>query len=63
VLATTGANQAAINGVIVAAPKLATVAPYAAQLTALAKIPPEALAYLSANAAAVQKAAAQAAGQ
>jgi MFS family permease len=63
VLGTISANQAAINGVIAAAPKLATVAPYAAQLTALSKVPPQALAYLSAHAAAVQKAAAQTASQ
>jgi hypothetical protein len=71
VLATIGANQAAINDVIAAAPKRATATPYAAQLTALAKVPPQALAHLSANAAAVlsanaaavQKAAAQTAGQ
>jgi MFS family permease len=63
VLSTISANQAAINGVIAAAPKLATVAPYAAQLTALSKVPPQALAYLNAHAAAVQKAAAQTANQ
>jgi MFS family permease len=63
VLSTISANQAAINGVIAVAPKLATVAPYAAQLTALSKVPPQALAYLSAHAAAVQKAAAQTASQ
>ncbi len=44
-------------------PQLATVAPYAAQLTALSKVPAQALAHLSAHAAAVQKAAAQTAGQ
>jgi MFS family permease len=63
VLSTISANQPAINGVIAAAPKLATVAPYAAQLTALSKVPPQVLAYLSAHAAAVQKAAAQTASQ
>ncbi len=63
VLGTISANQSAINGVIAAAPKLATVAPYAAQLTALSKVPPQALAYLNAHAAAVQKAAAQTANQ
>ena len=62
-LATISANSAAISGVIAVAPKLATVAPYAAQLTALSKIPPSVLAYLKAHAAAVQKAAAQAPGQ
>ena len=45
------------------APKLATVAPYAAQLTALSKVPPQVFPYLKAHAAAVQKAAAQAPGQ
>jgi MFS family permease len=63
VLSTISANQAAINGVIATAPKLATVAPYAAQLIALSKVPPQALAYLSAHGAAVQKAAAQTASQ
>jgi MFS family permease len=63
VLTTIDANKAAITGVISVAPELATVAPYAAQLTALSKVPPQALAYLKAHAAAVQKAAAQAPGQ
>jgi hypothetical protein len=63
VLATISANSAAISGVIAVAPKLATVAPYAAQLTALSKVPPWVFAYLKAHAAAVQKAAAQAPGQ
>jgi MFS family permease len=63
VLAAIGANKAAISGVIAVAPKLATVAPYAAQLTALSKVPPQALAYLKAHAGAVQKAAAASAGQ
>jgi formate-dependent nitrite reductase membrane component NrfD len=39
------------------------VAPFAAQLTALSKVPPSVFAYLKAHGAAVQKAAAQAAGQ
>jgi MFS family permease len=43
--------------------QLTTMAPYSAQLTALSKVPPAALAYLKAHAAAVQKAAAQTAGQ
>ena len=63
VLHTISANQAAISSVIAAAPKLATLTPYAAQLTALSKVPPQALAYLKAHSAAVQKAAAQTAGQ
>ncbi len=70
---TIGANQAAINGVIAAGPQLQTIAPYAAdlkviapysaQLTALSKVPPAAIAYLTAHGAAVQKAAAQTASQ
>jgi ACS family D-galactonate transporter-like MFS transporter len=73
VVKTIGANQAAINGVIAAGPQLQTIAPYAAdlkviapysaQLTALSKVPPAAIAYLTAHAAAVQKAAAQTANQ
>jgi MFS family permease len=63
ILATIGANGAAIKGVIAVAPKLAIVAPYAAQLTALSKVPPQVFPYLKAHAAAVQKAAAQAPGQ
>jgi len=63
ILTTISANSAAIQGVIAVAPKLATVAPYAAQLTALAKVPPQVFPYLTAHAAAVQKAAAQAPGQ
>ena len=73
VIKTIGANQAAINGVIAAGPQLQTIAPYAAdlkviapystQLTALSKVPPAAIAYLTAHAAAVQKAAAQTANQ
>ncbi len=63
ILATIGANSAAIRGVIAVGPKLATVAPYAAQLTALAKVPPQVFTYLKAHGAAVQKAAAQAPGQ
>jgi MFS family permease len=63
VLTTISANGAAIQGVIAVAPKLATVAPYAAQLTALSKVPPQVFAYLKAHAAAVQKAAADTAGQ
>ena len=63
ILTTISANGAAIRGVIAVAPKLATVAPYAAQLTALSKVPPQVFPYLKAHAAGVQKAAAQEAGQ
>jgi MFS transporter, ACS family, D-galactonate transporter len=73
VIKTIAANQGAINSVIAAAPQLQTIAPYAAdlkviapygpQLTALSKVPPKAIAYLTAHGAKVQKAAAQTAGQ
>jgi MFS family permease len=43
--------------------ELATMAPYSAQLTALSKVPPEVFPYLQAHGAAVQKAAADTAGQ
>ena len=39
VLGTIQANQAAINGVIAVGPQLQALAPYAAQLTALSKVP------------------------
>jgi len=51
VLGTIDANQAAISGVIAAAPELNTIKPYAAQLTALAAIPPATLASIEANSA------------
>ena len=63
ILTTIAANGAAIRGVIAVAPKLATVAPYAAQLTALSKVPPQVFPYLKAHGASVQTAAAQEAGQ
>jgi len=73
ILTTISANQAAIAGVIAAAPALKTVAPYAAeltimapfgpQLTALSKVPPADLAYLKAHGADVVSAAAAAPGQ
>jgi MFS family permease len=63
ILSTIGANKAAINGVIAVGPQLAAVAPFAAQLTALSKVPPSVFAYLKAHGTAVQNAAAEAAGQ
>ncbi len=51
ILATISANQAAITGVISAAPQLETLAPYKTQLTALSKVPPSATAAVKANAA------------
>jgi hypothetical protein len=43
--------------------QLTAIAPYSAQLTALSKVPPQVFPYLKAHGAAVQKAAAQTAGQ
>jgi MFS transporter, ACS family, D-galactonate transporter len=73
ILTTIAANKPAILGVIAVAPALKTVvpyaadlklmAPYSAQLTALSKVPPGVFPYLTAHAAAVQKAAAQTVGQ
>ncbi|HEY3732744.1 MAG TPA: MFS transporter [Streptosporangiaceae bacterium] len=63
ILTTIATNSKAIDGVIAVAPQLATVAPYAAQLTALSKVPPQVFPYLTAHAAAVQKAAAHTASQ
>jgi MFS transporter, ACS family, D-galactonate transporter len=63
ILGTINANKAAINGVIAAGPQLATVVPFAAQLTALSKVPPGVFAYLKAHGTAVQNAAAQSPGQ
>jgi MFS family permease len=63
ILTTIAANSTAIDSVIAAGPQLATVAPYAAQLTALSKVPPSVFAYLKAHGAAVTTAAANAPGQ
>ncbi len=63
VLTTIAANKAAINSVIAAGPQLQQIAPYAAQLTALSKVPPAVFAYLNAHGAAVTKAAATTASQ
>jgi MFS family permease len=63
VLATLAANESAIQDVLAVAPQLETIAPYSAQLTALAKVPPSVLAYMKAHGTDVQEAAAQAPGQ
>jgi MFS family permease len=47
ILSTISANQAAIQGVIAAAPQLLTLQPYAAQLTALSKVPASVIAVVS----------------
>jgi hypothetical protein len=57
------ANSAAINAVIAAQPQLATVAPHAAELDALSKVPPQAIAFLKAHGADVEKASARSPGQ
>jgi MFS family permease len=48
ILTTISANSAAIQGVIAAAPQLATLTPYSAQLKALALVPPKVIAAVSA---------------
>lgn len=63
ILTTIGTNKAAINGVIAVAPALATLTPYAAQLTSLSKVPPQVFPYLQAHATAVEQAAAASPGQ
>src|SRR6185437_13434574 len=63
IISTINANKAAINGVIAVAPQIQSIAPYAAQLTALTKVPPGVFAYLKAHGAAVQTAAAESPGQ
>lgn len=60
ILGTIAANQAAIQGVIAAAPQLATLTPYKDQLTALSQVPASVIADVSApgvasNLAALQK--------
>ena len=63
ILTTIDSNSKAIEGVISVAPQLQALKPYAAQLTAAAKVPPQVAPYLTAHGAAVQQAAAQAPGQ
>ena len=63
ILTTIGANQKAIQSVIAVAPRLTPLAPYAAQLTALSKVPPYVLSYLQAHGATVLAAQAAAPNQ
>jgi MFS family permease len=63
VLTTIQANQKAIESVIAVQGQLLPLQPYAAQLTALSKVPPSALSYLQAHGAAVEKAEAQSPNQ
>jgi MFS family permease len=59
ILGTISANQAAITGVIAVAPQLATLQPYAAQLTELSKVPASVIADVSAPGVAAELAALQ----
>jgi hypothetical protein len=63
ILSTINANKTAITGVIAVGPQLTTVVPFAAQLTALSKVPPQVFAYLKAHGSSVQNAAAESPGQ
>ncbi|HXL89795.1 MAG TPA: MFS transporter [Streptosporangiaceae bacterium] len=63
ILETIAANKPAILSLLAVAPQLQAVEPYAAQLTALSKVPPQVFPYLQAHGAAVTKAAAGTAGQ
>jgi MFS family permease len=63
VLTTLNAHQAQIESVIYSAGALLPLQPYAAQLTALSKIPPSVLTYLTEHGTSVQTAGAETAGQ
>jgi len=63
VLTTMCQNAAAINDVIKAQVPLQKIQPYAAQLTALSKMPPQVGAFFKAHGAALQKASSQTVGQ
>ena len=63
ILTTISANQPAIQSVIAAAPQLTQLKPYAAELTALTKVPPSVAAYVQAHGAQVQSALAKSPGQ
>jgi hypothetical protein len=59
ILGTISTNQAAIQGVISVASQLQTLTPYAAQLTALSKVPPSVIAAVSAPGVSAELAALQ----
>jgi MFS family permease len=63
ILTTISANQPAIQSVIAAAPQLTQLKPYAAELTALSKVPPSAASYVSKYGPQVQSALARSPGQ
>jgi hypothetical protein len=62
-LATVAPYAADLQTIAPYSAQLTAIAPYSAQLTALSKVPPQVFPYLKAHGAAVQKAAAQTAGQ
>ncbi len=62
-LAQINLNRSTIGKIIAAKPELQSLAPFAAQLTALQKVPPQVFPYLTAHAAAVTAAAANSARQ
>jgi ACS family D-galactonate transporter-like MFS transporter len=62
-LATVAPYAADLTTIAPYSAELTIMAPYSAQLTALSKVPPSAIAYLTAHGAAVTKAAAQSPGQ
>ena len=63
VLTTISANQAAIQSVITAAPELTQLKPYAAELTALSKVPPATASYVATHGPQVASALAKSPGQ
>ncbi|HEX3785497.1 MAG TPA: MFS transporter [Pseudonocardiaceae bacterium] len=63
ILATLAANEPAIQNVIAVAPQLKAIQPYAAQVAALSKVPPNVFPYMQAHGTDVQQASAQAPGQ
>jgi Major Facilitator Superfamily len=63
ILETIAANKTVISSLLAVAPQLQAVEPYAAQLAALSKVPPQVFPYLKAHGAAVTKAAAGTAAQ
>jgi MFS family permease len=63
ILTTIQSNSGPIEGVISVAPQLQALKPYAAQLTAASKVPPQVGPFMLAHGVAVEKAAADAPGQ
>ena len=63
ILTTISSNQKAIQSVVAVAPQLLPLAPYAAQLTALSKVPPSVLSFLQVHGPTVLAAQARAPGE